>query len=255
MPTISSELISADTLQIGRACDAFAEGDLLLPVAGSDIAVQANADVWSTSTLNTGMTALCIILLIIFLRRLITVMPHILTGLLRYKKLVSLEDNMRLSRERDSVATICIPTIMISVSRLDIIHADFLMELTPGMKTLAIMVMIAGFILLRSLLILCFPERKFRNDSCRISNKAGYDFLIVTTVCYLLLVLLGSFSQGCFDFAHKASYYVTGFLWGLYLIRKTQIMDTIDGQFTAFLYLCTVEIIPAGLLVASIVYL
>ena len=77
----------------------------------------------------------------------------------------------------------------------------------------------------------------------------------IESVCYLLLVLLGSFSQGCFEFAHKASYYVTGFLWGLYLIRKTQIMDTIDGQFTAFLYLCTVEIIPAGLLVASIVYL
>ena len=140
MPTISSELISADTLQIGRACDAFAEGDLLLPVAGSDIAVQANADVWSTSTLNTGMTALCIILLILFLRRLITVMPHILTGLLRYKKLVSLEDNMRLSRERDSVATICIPTIMISVSRLDISNEDLVREVPHGLTEVPRMV-------------------------------------------------------------------------------------------------------------------
>lgn len=255
MPTVSADITSVDTLQIGPAAEAFSEGELLLEPAGKEISVQVNADVWHTSTLNTGLAALCMILLILFLRRLVTVMPHISAGLFRWKKLVSMEDNMRLSRERDSVATVCVPTAMMCISRLDMVRADFITPLTPGMKTLAIMGLISGFLLVRKIFAAVFPERKFRHDSCKAGNKAGYDFLILLTVCYLILILAGSFSDGWMEFAHKASYYVTGALWGIFLIRKMQIMDTNDGQFTAFLYLCTVEILPAGLLVASIVYL
>ena len=37
----------------------------------------------------------------------------------------------------------------------------------------------------------------------------------------------------------------------VFLIRKTQIMSNACGQVAAFLYLCSLELLPAGLLIAS----
>lgn len=257
MPTISSEITSVDTLQIGKASDAFTHGALLLRPDGNAVteAPYTIPDTWYSSTLNTSLAAFSIIMLILFLRRLVTVLPHIAGGLFNWKKLLALEDNMRLSRERDSVAYIFIPIACLCISRLDMLQPNFMSTLTPGMKTLTESGIIFGFIILRAILIKLFPERKFRHDACRLGNNTWYDFLIVLVVCYLLLIVIGSFSSVCMIFSHKMSYYVTGILWAIFLIKKMQIMESIDGQFPAFLYLCTIEILPAGLLVASIVYL
>lgn len=254
MPTVSSEMISVDTLQIQPAAGAFRDGSILMPHADTG-SVATAADLWSSSALNWGLMALCIILVILYLRRLISVLPYIAGGMVRWREFLSLEGNMRLSRERDSVAVVSVLAVSMCISRLGLFRADFLDSLQPGIRTLATIGIVLAFIALRAILATAMPQGKMRSDTIRLAGRCGANFLIMLTLIFLILLIISSVSAGCQTFAVKAAYYVTGAIWALFLLRKYQIVSQDNGQFTAILYLCGIEIIPAVLLVASMIYL
>ena len=47
----------------------------------------------------------------------------------------------------------------------------------------------------------------------------------------------------------------TAFIYLVYLIRKSQILSMVCGPLQVFLYLCALEVLPTGLLVASALFL
>ena len=151
MPTISSELFSVDTLQILPAEDAFVQGHFLMPEENgqlqtySEIPGQEYGDQWNASRVNWWITALAILLVILYLRRFTSILPHISRGVLRWREIISMEGNMRLCRERDSVAAAALLISFVCVSRLDLLPAEFLAALTPGWKTLASAGVIVGY--------------------------------------------------------------------------------------------------------------
>ena len=255
MPTISSEMTSVDTLQIQPAAGAFRSGRILMPHDDTDSILTMTADQWGTSALNWGLMALCIILVILYLRRLISVLPYVSGGMLRWREFLALEGNMRLSRERDSVAVVSVLTVSVCVARLGLLRADFLESLQPGMRTLATAGIVSAFIILRAVLAAVAPTGKMRSDTARLAGRCGANFIIIYAIALLILLIISSISTGCLDFSITAAYYVTGAIWLLYLLRKYQIMSQDAGQFTAILYLCGIEIIPAVLLVVSMIYL
>ena len=53
------------------------------------------------------------------------------------------------------------------------------------------------------------------------------------------------------DLIRKILLYEMAVVFTLFMIRRTQILSNACNQFTAFLYLCGLEILPAGLLVVS----
>ena len=132
MPTISSELYSVDTLQILPAEDAFVQGHFLMPEENgqfqtySEIPGQEYGDQWNASRVNWWITALAILLVILYLRRFTSILPHISRGVLRWREIISMEGNMRLCRERDSVAAAALLISFVCVSRLDMLPAEFL---------------------------------------------------------------------------------------------------------------------------------
>ena len=111
---ISSQITSVDTLQVKSATEAFVQG--YLPTHdGTLLGTVASPDLWGTSPLNLGLMALCIIFILLFFRRFISIFPHISRGMIRWKEVLTMENNMRLSRERDSVAAVAVPVICVCV--------------------------------------------------------------------------------------------------------------------------------------------
>lgn len=254
MPTISSEITSVDTLQIKPAAEAFAGGHLSATELVSDTPA-AVGDAWEMSQLNWGAMALCIILGLLFMRRYISVFPYISGGFFRWKEILNMENNMRLSRERNSVAFASVPICIICISRLDVINAEFMAGLTPGMKTLAIFGILLSFLAARWFFGLTVPTRRMRGDTSRAAEGAWRNFSIALSSILLLLTIIYSISSSCAHIAESASIYAIIILWVIFLLRKYQIMAYDCGQFKSFLYLCAVEILPAVMLVASILYL
>lgn len=247
---ISSQITSVDTLQVKSATEAFVQG--YLPTHdGTLLGTVASPDLWGTSPLNWGLMALCIIFILIFFRRFISIFPHISRGMIRWKEVLTMENNMRLSRERDSVAAVAVPVICVCVSRLDLFHASYIDPAEPGMKTLIVSGMILGFLLVRGMISLMLPARKLRSETARAAGRTAYNFIIVLSVVLLALTVVHSLSRSCAVFSVKAALISSGVLWGLFLLRKYQIMASDAGHFAAFLYLCAVEILPAAMLVVS----
>ena len=82
-----------------------------------------------------------------------------------------------------------------------------------------------------------------------------YLLLILILLCNFFLLILYSLSDTLAVFAHDAAYWVILAVWLVFLMRKYQIIATDDGRFTAILYLCTIELIPAVILAATMMYL
>ena len=138
---VSAEIFSVDTVRIEPVSQAFRTGQLNMSSVPLDVPVIAKG--WADLPVNWITIAVCTIAVIIFLNSFIGLMPYIFGGFLRWKEIVHLENSVRLTRDRNTIAIIA------------------------------------------------------------------------------------------------------------FLIRKTQIMSNACGQVAAFLYLCSLELLPAGLLIAS----
>ena len=246
----SSQITSVDTLQTMPAAEAFTDGRLRTGSGLGDMAAQAT-DLWGTEPLNWAFMALCILLILLFLRRFISVFPHITAGMLRWREILTMENNMRLCRERDSVAAVSVPVICICVSRLDLFHAPYIDSAAPGMKTLTVSGMILATLLVRWFLAAVLPARRLRSDTARAAGSSAYNFVILLAAGLLTLTLVRSISSDFAAFTTRTAAVFSGLLWAVFLLRKYQIMASDAGPFAAFLYLCTVEILPAVLLAGS----
>ena len=253
MPTISSEITSVDTLQIRPVSEAFAQGQLFMHTTTEQSI--PTTDLWGTSPLNWALMALCIVLLLISMRRFISVLPSIWNTLFRWREIVSIEGNMRLSRERNSVALASIFICSLCISRLGLFHNKFLSALSPGFQTLAIIGILCAYLLARWIAGAVTPTGKIRFDTAKISGHGGANFFILETFFLAIGITILAISSSCLPHIKTAAYIFTGLLFTVNLIRRYQIITQDCGFFTAISYLCSVEILPAVLLVISLVYL
>lgn len=250
---VSAYITSVDTLQTRPAAEAFVQGSL--PSGEETVQAVQAADLWGTSSLNWGLMALCIILILLFLRRFISVIPYVAGGMARWREIVTMEGNMRLSRERDSVAAIAVLITCVCISRLDLFQAQFIHALAPGIRTLAVVGTVLAALLVRGLIIMALPSRRMRGDTAKAAGRAAYNLIILISAWLIILTVIYSISAQYIGFSRKAAIIGSGVLWFVFLFRKYQIMVSDDGHFIAFLYLCAVEILPAVMLVVSMFYL
>ena len=272
---LPSGIFSVDTLRTVPAAEAFTSGELLLEEytpSGLDMFLPDSAshsgwpaladpvsgmvkDVWMSFPVNWALIAVASVLIVLYMRRFVTVFPYLAEGLLRWKPLSELEHNMRLCRERDALVFPSFFIVCVFMSRLAFFRPEFIEGMGEALRTAVTFAGCSAFLLLRRFLILAFPARKIHRSSLTAANGASRDFLIMLSAVFMLIVIFASVSDWCLALSRTMSYYVTGFLWTVFLIRKSQILSADAGHLQAILYLCTVEILPAALLVVSMLIL
>lgn len=243
------DIFTVDTLRTLPGADAFRGG-----VAGlSDLPsgeTAAAALAWGDSLVNCILISAEAILLVLFLNALIGILPFLLGGVFRWKELVNLEDSMRLARDRNILSLISLPALALVMSRYGLWHIAWLDSLSPGLDTLVILGVLIVVLLLRRTLVLALAPHGGR-DNYMLSARVLYDFSIILAL--LLCATVGILAIfGVNDLAvRKILYYVAGLVYLIFLVRRVQILRNSCAQFTAILYLCSLELIPAGLLVVS----
>lgn len=212
-------------------------------------------DIWAASPVNQAAILLCLILAVFTLRQFAIILPYLTEGMIRWKRLSEIESNMRLARERDMLILPSFVICIVALSAMGMLQPPSTESFGEGMKTACTIGIMTGFLAVRGIMILITPSGKGGRDVCRTANRALFDFGILTSLAYLLILLIFYRSGDYTIIARKVAYYATGFMWLLFLFRKSQILRSADNLFHTILYLCAVELLPAGLLVASIVYL
>ena len=246
---VSAEIFSVDTVQIEPVSQAFRTGQLNMSSVPLEVPVIAKG--WSDLPVNWITIAVCTIAVIIFLNSFIGLIPYILGGFLRWKEIVHLENSVGLTRDRNTIAIIAFLIIVLVVSRFEIYSPNYLLLLSPDLRTLGILGAFVIFFFLRECIIILVSISARNPDQYRVANRAIYNFMIFVAVLLVAVIVIARVFGASYIVARISIIVALALSYIVFLIRKTQIMSNACGQVAAFLYLCSLELLPAGLLIAS----
>ena len=192
-----------------------------------------------------------LLLCLLCMRNWLRLIPSLTECVFRAKGSANLEESVPLTRDRNSVATICILPFTLLASHFRLWDPVLISHLNEFWHFLAVLGAFIIYLLIRAFMQWRCAPRRSAADRYGIACRSSKNYFIICTSLMLagvgIMTLLGVsvpvIRKSCLMFL--AVYYF------FYLIRKTQILSTFCNPFTAFLYLCALEFLPTGALVAA----
>ena len=230
---------------------AFVKGHLTLPsVPGTVSGYETVA-----SPISDVMALLSLLVIITLLRRLVEIFPSLIAGIIRWKESVNLFNSVRLSRDRNMIALSLVVPFCIIIYRTGLYSPAFLNTFTGDARFGLITGIIIGYIITRALLEkMCAPKKR-NSQMYWCACRSAYSFFILLVLLLLALwSVLGIFNVDD-ETVRSAMLWLSAAIYTIFILRKTQIFASSCSIFTAFLYLCALEILPTGALIASAVIL
>ena len=210
-------------------------------------------------TLAGGMPLLLSILVTVFvilalleLRNFLHVAPFLWDSVFRARGSVALENNVRVARERNQLTLILMIPAILFIYRYRLYDASFLQGLTADWRLVAVAGVFLGYLLLRTLMYL-FLKPKRRTDHFRMAHYAGFTFFILLLLPAIAGVTILYFFQANDFIIRSFLYILTALTYLIFLVRKSQILSLSCNPLLTFLYLCGLEILPTGALIATAV--
>ncbi len=230
---------------------AFNSSVLMMPTS-VEINGYRKDSIWENNRLNSILVFVAILLVILLLRRLLNIVPKLLSGLLRLKEYEKLEESMSLVRERNSLLLLAVLILGLVSSKYILYAPSFLQNIDEGIYSIVIISIIIALILLRQAL---FFVLSFFQVLVSSPVRLFYNFIILYAILGLIVSILSIFFDLSLHTTILLMYAVFSVLYLLYIIRRIQILSNYYSLFTLILYLCTLEILPVALLVVSDIFL
>ena len=221
-------------------------GRLLLPTSPSE-AVRV---VDQAPFLESVMVVISVLLGILFLRNFLNIIPYLLDNFTRARGSVALESSVRVSRDRNIVALILIIPCIMVINKYGIYEPDLINGADEDVHLMVVAGVFFLYLLLRLLLWVVFRPKR-GGDNYMMARRTAYTFfiliglLVLPTVGILILFHVNPLTIKTVILIEILVIYL------VYFVRKAQILSLGCSSLTVFLYLCALEILPTGLLVAS----
>lgn len=234
--------------------EAFEQGRLLFPTHESVSAHSALS--WGDYPLNWILVVVGVVACLIFVGRLVELLPDLLGSLARWKVIVNLEDSVPRSRDRNRVFMVSIIPLCLLVSKYGIYSPAFMDMILPEWHSLVVIGAAVGYFLVRFLLhgVVSAFDPTLRSEKERVGQRSLYNFWILATATTLLVSLVLLICGVNSLVIKTINIYILAFFTLVFLLRRTQILTNYCNQFQAILYLCALEILPLALLVLSAVF-
>ena len=198
-----------------------------------------------------ALALISVIVVMIFLKTIVEILPSVLACLIRWKENINIEASVRLSRDRDFSAIAMLIPFCLTVFRFRIYNPDFISNLPDSPRLWAIIGIFSAYLLIRKAATLMVHPRRMPQKTLSATEKSANTYFILLTLILLLVDSTCSFFDATQNAIRLTSLWLSSLIYGLYLIRKLQIFASSCSLFTAFLYLCALEILPTGILVVS----
>ena len=198
-----------------------------------------------------ALALISVIIVMILLNTIVEILPSVLACLIRWKENINIESSVRLSRDRDFSAIAMLIPFCLLAFKFRIYNPYFIAILPDSTRLWAVIGVFVAYILVRKAAsILVYPKR-VPQKTLAAAEKSSNTFFIFLTLILLLVGSTCSFFDASLNSIRITSVWLSALIYGLYLIRKLQIFASSCSIFTAFLYLCALEILPTGILVVS----
>jgi hypothetical protein len=185
------------------------------------------------------------------LRRFVGIFPSLIACIVRWKESVNLDASVKLSRDRDIMAIAMVMPFCLTAAKFALYSPLWLGKFGADGKLGITIGVIIAYILLRKGLEHILRPKKMNQKTYRTACKSSHTFFIILTLMLMVMGGVMSFVNVASMDIKNAMLWLSGATYTVFLLRKTQIFASSCSFFSGFLYLCALEILPTGALVAS----
>ena len=190
-------------------------------------------------------------IILLLLNTLVGVFPSLMACLVRWKESVNLDASVQLDRDRDFMALTMILPFCLTAFRFGLYLPDWMKDIGDNSRLGLTIGIFIAFILIRKYMEYIFRPKKMNSKTYRTACKSSHTFFSILTLILLITGGIMSFFDFTPEVIKNAMLWISATIYLLFLVRKFQIFISSCSFFTGFLYLCALEIIPTGALVAS----
>ena len=230
----------------------FTRGELLLPQTPPD-AVQALR--WQDLTANRILVVIATVVVLLYITEIIRLLPSLMQVLSRWRGAIYLEHSVNMARSRNlSAMAISIPLCLLA-DRFALYRPGWWSAIPPQWSALTFIGIWAVYLLLRRGISYFIIPYTLDSDNRGAVKYTLNTFTIIAGILMLTTTLVMRVFHSPEASVRTVLLFEAGFFWLFSLLRTGQILGAHCGGFTTILYLCALEILPAGLLVLSAVVL
>ena len=206
---------------------------------------------WGDFPLNWGLVIASALALAFSIPSLYRIVPHIFKCFGRWRWNFTIEASLQLARTRDGIALLCVVPFCLIVSRFRLFEPAFFDRVPRDWRTLAIVGVFLAWFLIRSLLYLAAEARASHLSTFQTARKAERNYFVILTVFLLAVAGILYAFRSAEETVRIVLYVTMGLVYLLFLVRKFQILGSSFSPLSTFLYLCALEFLPLGMLVAA----
>ena len=189
------------------------------------------------------------------LRSLVSIFPSLVACLVRAKECFNLEASVKLSRDRNLLAWAMILPFCLVTYRFDLFGKGFMDGFNENIRLASIVGLFSLYILFRDAAFRLFRPQRISKRAYMTAGNSAHTFFIILTMILLATGGVMSVTGADEQVIKTAMLWISAGIYMLFILRKLEIFISSCSVFTAFLYLCALEIIPTGTLVISAIIL
>lgn len=197
------------------------------------------------------LSLLSLIAVIAMLRKIVETLPAILSCALRWRENNNLESSAKMSGNRNLIALVLIFPFCISLVKHDIIPYRFMSGMSEELQLGITLLIILSYHLFRIFTTRVFAPHRHSKTAYYTADKCAKTFFVLLVLAVLVTGGILSYFNAPPAAIRNTIVWISAAIYLLFLTRKFQIFTSYCSVFSAFLYLCALEIIPTGTLVVS----
>lgn len=236
------------------AAQAFTSGTLEMPVSVS-ASYADSALTWSDFPVNTVLVVIATLLMFITLRIFLNIAPMLFDSLSRWKACVNIDASVQLKGDRNTLATIITLPIALVADRYGLLSASLMDKVPEAWTSPVTLAVIILWLLVRHLLFYLCSIRAYRQETFRTAHTSFFNYWIIAGLLIVLTAGVISFTGISDSVGRTIVLYELAVMYLIAILRKSQILLSYCGPLTTFLYLCALEFIPTGALIAGCILL
>ena len=225
-----------------------------LEMSASPLTDLADAGAWGDLTVNRILAVVAVGLMILSLPDLLRLVPHLLYSFDRSRGSVELEHSLGTARTRNVAALSFTLPFCLLLDRYALVRPRFWEHIPASWSAPAVLGLLAAFLLVRLLCYVLFRPRRLGSEEFATLKHLPYNYFILMAALTLLT------AGACSVFGVPDGTVRTVLMWEIAAVwlftwvRSGQFLAGHGIGFPTFLYLCGLEIIPAALLVAVVMF-
>ena len=197
--------------------------------------------------------AIGLIFFLLIIRTFVGLVPSLMATVIRWKESLNLEASVKLSRDRNTVAACAAIFFCLTMIRYDVYDLKCLQNVGLNAHFWILIGIFCLFIAIRTFIEHTIRPRRIQAKSYVAVVRVSYSFFIVLTMLLLLTNGIATVFDISLELTRNAILWISALTYLLHLVRKLQILSSSCSIFAGFLYLCALEILPTGVLIASAV--